>query len=513
MRIKYAVKNTVASLGSYLYLFIFGIYIRKLFLETFSLEYLGYEGLFSSIFLLLSIAEFGAGGMFNYMLYSAIARNDNNEIRVVMGMYKKLYALIGIVVFVTGAGFFFLLPVIITDEVSNWNYVRIIYTIQLLTTFVTYFLAYRRSIFIVNQQSREVVRIDTIYKTMSSVTRIAVILVFQNYIGYLLIPFITNIASNLHIYVKSKKSYPEVFGYKASWNDFIVRDSFKQLKSLIVTKISTVIYTASDNVIITRMAGITAVGLYSNYNQIFTFGVQAVWNAISPLNESTGNLLHSESREKSKNFFEAFDFFSYLLGAVGLTVIGCTFQKIIAFLYGEQFLISEFAVIAMSEDFYVRERGAAYNAFQNAVGHYETTKVYSIISATANIVLSIIFGIKWGIVGILAATVIGNIFIQAGRAHVVYKWIFYQKKSVVIIKEVFFLLTANLSFVLSFWLSHRIDSNLWGILICVVISVFIPVSMGCFFYFKSNMLKYMRFYIVCTILEIKNKRKLEEGIK
>ena len=81
MRIKYAVKNTVASLGSYLYLFIFGIYIRKLFLETFSLEYLGYEGLFSSIFLLLSIAEFGAGGMFNYMLYSAIARNDNNEIR------------------------------------------------------------------------------------------------------------------------------------------------------------------------------------------------------------------------------------------------------------------------------------------------------------------------------------------------------------------------------------------------------------------------------------------------
>lgn len=272
MRIKYAVKNTAASLGSYLFLFIFGIFIRKLFLKTFSLEYLGYEGLFSSIFLLLSIAEFGAGGMFNYMLYAAIAKNDHNEIRVVMGMYKKLYALIGTVVFSAGAGFFFLLPVVITDEVSDWNYVRFIYVIQLLTTLTTYFLAYRRAIFIANQQSSEVVRIDTFYKAINSAVRIAVILVFRNYIGYLLVPFVTSAASNLHIYVKSSKKYPEVFGYKAAWNDFKVRDAFKQMKSLIVTKISTVIYTASDNVIITKLAGITAVGLYSNYNQIYSFG-------------------------------------------------------------------------------------------------------------------------------------------------------------------------------------------------------------------------------------------------
>lgn len=505
MRIKKAIRNSAVSVASYLYLFIFGIAVRKAFLENFTLEYLGYEGLFGSIFLVLSIAELGAGGMFNHMLYSALAKNDKKELCILMGMYKKLYRIIGSFVFCAGCVLFLFLPYIITENVTDWAYVRLIYMIQLFTTLVTYFLAYRRAIFVADQQSYEIVRVDTFYKTICSFGRLFVIIYFKNYAGYLLVPFVTNIMNNVHIYFMSMKSYPDLFHYKASVRDFQKRNAFSELKSLLITKISTVLYTSSDNIIISGISGISTVGLYSNYNQLYNFGVQTVWNAISPLNESTGNMLHSETKEKSWNFFEAYDMFSYLSGAIGMSIIVNTFQSIISFLYGKEYLISVFAVLALAEDFYVRQRGAVYNSFQNAAGHFETVKKYSAASAALNIFFSIYLGMKWGLPGILAATVLGNIFIQAGRAHVVYKWIFKQKTSCILRKEMVFAILANVCLGITFFITAGLNNHISGIILRLMVSVFIPVSICCLVFQKSNKYLQMKFYFTTAFKEIMTK--------
>lgn len=503
MRIKNTIRNSLFSLGSYLYLFLVGIFIRKLFLENFSLEYLGYEGLFGSIFLLLSIAELGAGGMFGYMLYAAIAKDDRKEISVIMGMYRKLYSCIGTLVFVLGGILFFFLPYIIVDEVKNWSYVRAIYLIQLFTTLVTYFLAYRRALFIAAQKLYEIVKVETIFKTINSLVRVAVILLLKNYIIYLLVPFFTNIMINITIWEKSKKQYPDVYKYKATWEDFKVRKAFLQLRSLLLSKISTIIYTSSDNIILARITGIANVGYYSNYSQIYNFGVQVVWNTIGPLNESTGNMVNSESKEKSRRFFDAFDLFGYFIGTVGLCVIVCCFQKLISFLYGEQYLISIFAVLALGENFYVGEKAAAYNAFQNAVGHYETNRIYSVMSAVTNVIFSILFGLRWGLTGVLMATVIGNILIQIGRAHIVYKWIFMGEIiSRVILKEIVFIITANISLALSVFLTQNINNNLMGVCVSVIIAIIVPALLGIVFYYKTKMFAAMMEYIVNSLKTI-----------
>ena len=514
MRIKNTIKNSLFSLGSYLYLFLVGIFIRKLFLENFSLEYLGYEGLFGSIFLLLSIAELGASGMFGYMLYAAIAKDDREEISVIMGMYRKLYFCIGTFVFVLGGILFFFLPYIIVDEVKNWNYVRVIYLIQLFTTLVTYFLAYRRALFIAVQKSYEIVKIETAFKTINSLVRVAVILLLKNYIIYLLVPFVTNILTNIVIWEKSRKQYPDIYKYKATWKDFKDRNAFLQLRSLLLSKISTIIYTSSDNIILARITGIANVGYYSNYSQIYNFGVQVIWNAIGPLNESTGNMVNSESKEKNRRFFDAFDMFGYFLGMVGLCVIVCCFQKLIVFLYGEQYLISIFAVLALGENFYIGEKAAAYNAFQNAVGHYETNRIYSVMSAVTNVVFSIVFGLKWGLAGVLMATVLGNILIQAGRAHIVYKWIFTEERILrVILKEIVFIFTANISLAITVLLTQNIKSNLMGLFISVTIAIIVPVLLGIALFYRTKMFVAMMDYIensLKTIVLNVNRRKLEK---
>ena len=497
MRIKNTIKNSFTSLISYLYLFLVGVFLRKLFLETFSLEYLGYEGLFGSIFLLLSIAELGASGMFGYMLYSAIAQNDRNEISIIMGMYKKLYICIGLFVLFSGIVLFFFLPMIIVEDVEDWRYVRIIYLFHLFSTLSTYFLAYRRALYIAEQKAYVILKIEALYKTINTLCRVIVIFLFRNYILYLFVPFITNLLANINIWLRSKKDYPDIYSYDATWQDFKKRNAFLQLKSLLISKISTIIYTSSDNIIIARLVGIKNVGFYSNYNQIYNWGVQIVWSIIGPLNESTGNMIYSESKDKSKSFFDAFDLASYFLGTIGLCVIVCCFQKMIAFLYGTQYLLTIFTLIALGENFYVTEKGAAYNAFQNAIGHYETNRIYSVLSAVTNVVFSIIFGIYWGITGILLATIIGNVFIQAGRAHVVYKWLFTMEKiRKIVLKEINFFISANLTLLVVLYLTQRIQANLIGILLSIMISVIIPIVVGILFYFKTSMFISMKCYIM-----------------
>lgn len=505
MRIKKTIFNSIISLSSYIYLLFVGIATRKLFLLNFPLEFLGYEGLFGSIFTLLSIADMGASGMFNYMLYSAIAKDDKNEISVLMGMYKTLYRIVGFTVLILGSLLFGCLPYIIKENIQDWSYVRFIFIIQLCNTMVTYFLAYRRAIFIASQEAYKTVKIDTIYSTFSAIVRFLVILIFKSYLIYLFVPLVFSITANIHIGIKAKKTYVSMFDHKAIWNDFKERNAFSQLKDLLITKISTVLYTSSDSIIMSRLLGIVTVGYYSNYSQIYNYGNTVLWKLIGPFNESAGNLVNLGSREKINRFFKAYDFLGVILGTMGLTVIGGFFQRVIGLIYGTEYLIPYLAVLAIGEDFYVRQRGMAYNSFQNAVGHYEVTKFYSVLATILNIILSIVLGIQFGLSGILIATVIANVFIQIGRACVVYKYVINAHLITIILKELLFAIVANTCLVINYIILSHFSNSIVELMIGFLIVSFICIIMIVAVFVKTDMFHCFLLYSIEAFKTLKRR--------
>ena len=129
-----ALRNTLISFGSFILIFLFGVGIRRLFLDNLSIEYLGYEGLFSNIFAVLSTLDLGAGSILLYRLYRAIAENSEGEIRKLLAMYARLYRLVAGVVLLLGLAVIPLLSLLIRDEISDWNFVYLIYIMQLVTT-------------------------------------------------------------------------------------------------------------------------------------------------------------------------------------------------------------------------------------------------------------------------------------------------------------------------------------------------------------------------------------------
>ena len=468
MRTKNVIRNILASVGSYAVLFFLNILVRKCFLFKFDVELLGYEGLFGSIFLILSIAEMGANSMFDYMLYEALAKKDMDQLGVIMDMYKKLYRIIGVIVLILGGLVYFILPFVITDDVSDWGFVRTIYLIQLGGTLITYFLAYRRALFAADQKSYLITKIDTIYKFVSSAFRIGAILLISNYIVYLTVPVITNLLSNIRISSLTKKSYEGIFSHKANWNDFKEKNAFFQLKNLIVHKISTVVYNTSDNFIISTILGMTTMGLYSNYQMLTAALSQMLLFFTGAIGSSTGNLMHSESQEKKLEFYYIIDFISFLIGLFCMVEMVVCFQKTVIFLYGNEYLLADIIPFILGVNFYVNCRGIGYGCLQGSVGHYETVRNYSIMSAFLNVFFSILFGLKYGIAGVLSATIIGNCFIQAGRAAVVFSWLFIDIKKREIIKEViFFGVACLISFVLK-RLFDMMGANPISIIFCLI---------------------------------------------
>lgn len=90
MQKRIVVKNSVYSFCNYGLLIILSFVTRRALISSFSIEYAGYEAVFSDIFTLLSIADMGMDSIISYRLYEKIV-DGRQGIAEVMFAAKKIY--------------------------------------------------------------------------------------------------------------------------------------------------------------------------------------------------------------------------------------------------------------------------------------------------------------------------------------------------------------------------------------------------------------------------------------
>ena len=80
MRVKHSMINIAAGLGNQMIITALGFISRTVFITYLGIEYLGINGLFTSILAMLSLAEAGIGSSIIYSLYKPVAENDEEKI-------------------------------------------------------------------------------------------------------------------------------------------------------------------------------------------------------------------------------------------------------------------------------------------------------------------------------------------------------------------------------------------------------------------------------------------------
>lgn len=200
-RVKSSVYNFTSSLILQFITIVFQFIVKTVFIKTLGKEYLGINGLFANIFMMLSLAELGVGNAILFKLYKPVLEKDEVRVRSLLYFYRKIYFYIGLLISVIGIAIIPFLSFFIKDYASLSNLginaatIFVLYLLQSVSSYL--FFAYKTSIIKADQKQYVLNFIASLFQILMSLLQIAELLIYKNFIGYVVIYVVSTILQNL----------------------------------------------------------------------------------------------------------------------------------------------------------------------------------------------------------------------------------------------------------------------------------------------------------------------------
>ena len=387
--------------------------VRTVFIKYLNIEYLGINGLFSNILTVLSLAELGFGTSMVYSMYKPLAQNDETKLQALMNLYKKVYSIIGLIVAMLGLSVIPLFDFIIKEAPDIKENLTLIYLLFLGNSVSSYYFAYKRSILNADQKSYICSQYRFGFIILKALLQILVLVLWGNFIAYLLIQIAATIGENIAISYYVNRHYPylrEKNSQKLD-NSELTRIR-KDVYALILSKISHVAINGTANIIITAVAGVIWVGLYSNYCMITGAVIMILSQIADAVRGSVGNFVATESQESHRVLFRRLDFMNFWLYGFATIALITLFNPFIEIWLGAQYTLNKACVIVIALNFMLEGFLNSLWIFRTTMGLFTQGKYRPVIAASINIILSIILGHKLGILGVLLGTTFSRLLVN-----------------------------------------------------------------------------------------------------
>ena len=382
---------------------------RSIFIYLLSAEYLSLNGLFSNILSLLSLAELGMGSAITFYLYEPIADNDRERIKTILRFYKFCYRTVGLFIICAGACLMPLLPRLVNFDSELPVNLYVVYFLFLLNNGCTYLLnAYKESFIRANQAGYKVENISSVFLLLNCLTDAIVLIMFRNYIVYLVGKLLLTLGRNVTIGIVADKMYPFIKekGEKLPKEEYKL--FFKDVGNILIFNMGDRMLNAVDNIIMSIYLGTLTVGFYSNYNLILT-QIKSFYNQVfNSFRAGIGDVIASES-EKKYEVYKQINLVNQILSTcvtVGLFQIINSFINIWIGGVDKNYILPQSVIFAIVLNKYFDIYTIVLYMFKEAQGEFKVARYASFLSGFLNIVLSIIFVKRIGLFGIFLATVI-----------------------------------------------------------------------------------------------------------
>lgn len=477
-RTENSIINSAMSIVTQVLTVVLNFAVKTVFIKMLSDEYLGVNGLFTNIITMLSLADLGIGIAIPYSLYKPLAKKDEHKINVLMNFYKKVYTIIGIAVLLIGLSLTPFLGLIIKDIPKNVPHLSLIYILFVIHSASSYFFVYKKFLIDSDQKGYITSRIIFTFSTLLSIIQIILLVTTKNYILFLLSSIILVIIQNIYISSKANKLYPFI---KNKTDEKLEKEDMEGIKknvsSLFIYKVGTVIMNGTDNIIISKFIGLIIVGFYSNYvliiNSITTV-LNQIFNAIT---SSIGNLVVTTNKKRSKEVYDNLNFANFWLYALFGVCIIVLINPFINIWIGKKYVMGFSIVFLLVLNFYVLGMQSVTNSFRNAYGLFWIAKYRPIIMVIINIVISVVLVQFIGIEGVLIGTLVSRLVTTAWLdPYIVHKYGFeISPKSYYIDYLKYLVIFIAISIILNYFVSMVAINNIF-ILILIAILVVISVN-------------------------------------
>lgn len=484
--------------------------IRTVFIKTLSVAYLGLNGLFTNILNVLSFAELGFGTAIIYAMYKPIAVNDNKKISAYMNFFKNVYKIVGLLILGVGLALLPNLEFFISDTAEIPNQappLSLIYILYLVNSSVSYFFNYKRSLVVATQNGYVDSRNQLEFNLIKCGLQFLILVIFKSYIGYLVIQIVCTLVGNVFMSIKADKLFPYL---KENYNERLTHEEkiglAKNVLAMSFHKLGSVVVSGVDNILVSKFAGIVAMGCYSNYT-LLTATIKTVFvQILTPVTASVGNYVAEKTKEESYQFFHKL-FFINAYGAIFCSsCLMALSNPFIELFWGKQYLFSNSIVFLLIFNFYIDRMRQASQIYIDTNGLFWPIKWKSLVEALVNLVvsLSLLVIFDLGVSGIIVGTLISNFTTNFWwEPYAVYKYSFNKRMTDYFIRHAKYTATLLLSVFLSTSLINLIPNGLVMFIVKCIIAVLVPNILMVLLFSRTDEFCYFRGIIKGVINKVR----------
>lgn len=489
-RTRNSIKNSGATIFGRLVTLIMEFVLRTILIKTLGIEYGGISSLFTDILQVFSLMELGLGSAIIFALYKPLAEKNYPKINALMQFYKMAYNIIATGVFVLGLCCVPFLDSIVKGVPDIKEDIRLIFMLYVAASSCSYLVVYKETLIRASQQSRVAVRIEmAVQITFMGLESLALV-VFHEYLIYLILRIFTYLARNLLVSVEVKKRFPEVnFHGKERLEKSDRQKLMKDVRAMALYKISGVVLNGTDSIIISAFLGTSQVGIMGHFRMISNFVTNLsnkVWVAVLP---SVGNMATVGDENIQYRVFSKVNLGSFIFSAFCSIAMFNLCNPLVTVWLGSEYTVSTITAFAIALNMYLFLIILPFQTFRDANGLFVQGKYRPVIMSIINIGLSLALVKPCGMCGVLIATPISRLVTQTWfDPYVVYKYVFkkspkpYYKE--LVIHSLITLITG--AFIWEMLEIAHVANGLLKLVFGMVLCCTIPLAVYCVLFHKNQ---------------------------
>lgn len=405
---------------------------RMIFLRILSVSYLGINGLFTNIFSILSLAELGITSAISFRLYTPISEENIEKVGKLMRFFRNIYGIIMIVILILGLMIFPFLHYFIKDmsEIPSDVNIYVIYVLYLVRTVSSYMYSYKQTLLSADQRQYILSLLQMIMNIIIYTSQITILIIYRNFTFSLVLGIFATIFMNIMCSRWVKHKYMPVFEVKKDLTLDERKEIYSETRATMLHKIGGVVLNGTDNLVLSTFVGVTAAGLYSNYNTI-TSGLNSILNQLlGNFTSNMGNAHVQLTPYEGYNLYRKLLFVNLWIAGTATTCLFLLMDDFICIWIGSGMLLDNLTVISICASFYIQMTRKITTSYTLGCGLFIKDRFRPIVTALINLAFSIMLVLKIGISGVFWGTVIAYISTVCWREPLIlYKYEFKKNTS------------------------------------------------------------------------------------
>ena len=390
-RVHKSILNAEVNLLFYFLSLFLTFFSRKIFLDNLGAEFIGLTGTLNNILGYLNLSELGISACIGYFLFKPIQTNNRKEIQDILSLLGYLYNWIGGIIFVGAFIVSLFFPLIFSNAELSLGIIYFAFYSFLGSSLIGYFINYRQILLSADQKNYLVAIYYQSAKLVKLALQIFLAYHYKNLYVWVAVEFFFGIIGCIILNWKINKEYPWLKVNKSQGRQFLKQypEIIVKTKQVFIHKIKDFVLVKSDELFIFLFVSLKMVAYYGNYMIIISKLISMFSAVTGSVGASVGNLVAEEYTTIQHTIAAILSFSLYTL-----------LEPFVAHWLGSEYIMDNRILILLVIYIYITNSRNSVDSFNYAHGMY--ADVWSAwAELIINISVTIICGLKWGIIGIL----------------------------------------------------------------------------------------------------------------